>query len=104
MVKSSERQAVLDAIKRAGEPAGPKQIAVAANMRPGNVRQLLLKLLKEGAVKRVAYGTSRQPPRKPRGSYNCPSVGSSNARSPGSTAAAASPRTGKISTAAPSRS
>ena len=43
-------------------------------------------------------------PRKPKGSYNCPSVGSSNARLRGSIVAAASPRTGKISTAAPSRS
>jgi len=52
----------------------------------------------------VSKPKSSNDPRKSRGSYNCPSVGSSNARSHGSTAAVASPRTGKISTAAPSRS
>ena len=47
---------------------------------------------------------SSNDPIRQKASCSCPSVGSSNARSPGSTAAAASPRTGKISTAAPSRS
>src|SRR6516165_4478032 len=47
---------------------------------------------------------SSNDPTTPRDSCRYPSVGSSNARSPGSTVAVASPRIGKISTATPSHS
>ena len=52
----------------------------------------------------ISKPKSSNDPITPKDSSNCPSVGSSNARSPGSTAAVVSPRIGKISTATPSRS
>ena len=52
----------------------------------------------------VSKPKSSDDPIKPKGSCSYPSVGLSNAPSLGSTGAAASPRTGKISTATPSRS
>jgi hypothetical protein len=54
--RSGERSAVLTAIEEAGEPIGPNDIAAAAGMRAGNVRRLLLKLVKEGAVEKEGYG------------------------------------------------
>ena len=62
----------------------------------GNALAKILPCLETEIVKRSD--------RKPRASCSYPSAGSSNARSPGSTVAAASPRTGKISTATPSPS
>jgi hypothetical protein len=57
--RSSERNAVLDAIREAGEAIGPNDIASAANMRATNVRFLLGKLLKEGMIERAGYGRYR---------------------------------------------
>ena len=56
---SHERNAVLDAIQEAGEPVGPNDIATAAGMRAGNVRRLLGKLVKEGAIEKVTRGRYR---------------------------------------------
>jgi RecA-family ATPase len=57
--RSHERNAVLDAIQEAGEPVGPNDIATAAGMRAGNVRRLLGKLVKEGAIEKVTRGRYR---------------------------------------------
>ena len=54
--RSSERNAVLEAIKDAGEPIKPNDIAVAADMKSGNVRRLVGKLLKDGMIKKASYG------------------------------------------------
>jgi hypothetical protein len=54
--RSTERAKVLDAVKEASEPIGPNDIAAVTSMRATNVRKLLAKLLKEGAVERVNHG------------------------------------------------
>src|SRR6201981_830204 len=51
----------------------------------------------------ISKPKSSDDPITPKDSCDCPSVGSSNARSLGSTGAVVSPRIGKISTATPSR-
>jgi len=51
-----ERATVLGAISDATEPIGPNEIAAAAGMKPTNVRQLLRKLVKDGAVFKADYG------------------------------------------------
>jgi len=60
MRRSSERQAVLDAIAEADEPIGPADIAAATRMRPTNVRYLLSRLVKDGAIEKVGYGRYRR--------------------------------------------
>jgi AAA domain len=57
--RSTERAAVLAAIEEAGEPVGPNDIASATKMRPGNVRYLILMLVKEGAIEKAGYGKYR---------------------------------------------
>jgi AAA domain/IclR helix-turn-helix domain len=54
--RSAERTAILDVIREAGEPVGPNDIANAAGMKATNVRFLLGKLVKDGAVRKAAYG------------------------------------------------
>jgi hypothetical protein len=54
--RSAERGAVLTAIDEADGPIGPNEIAAAANMKAGNVRFLLGKLVKEGAIAKASYG------------------------------------------------
>jgi hypothetical protein len=56
---TTERATILQAIEDAGEPVGPGEIADATGMRSQNVRFLLGKLLKEGAVKKAGYGKYR---------------------------------------------
>jgi predicted transcriptional regulator len=51
-----ERATILGAISDATEPIGPNEIAAAAGMKPTNVRQLLRKLVKDGAVSKADYG------------------------------------------------
>ena len=53
---SRERQAVLDVLREAGEPLGPKAIAEALGKKEANIRFLLGKLVQEGAVRKVGYG------------------------------------------------
>ena len=50
------RQAVLDAVRSAGTPVGPRDIATATGVPSQNVRALLQRLVRELAVKRVGYG------------------------------------------------
>jgi hypothetical protein len=54
--RSSERAAVLAAISEASEPIGPNDIAAETGMKAGNVRRLLAKLVKEGAIEKEGYG------------------------------------------------
>jgi hypothetical protein len=54
--RSNERGAILDAVEEAGEPLGPKEIAVAIGVKPVNVRKLLAKLATEGKIEKVEYG------------------------------------------------
>lgn len=56
MARTQERQTVLDAIREAGEPIGPRDIAAETGGRVGNIRKLLSKLVKEGLVEKVSYG------------------------------------------------
>jgi AAA domain-containing protein/IclR-like helix-turn-helix domain-containing protein len=59
--RSAERQAVLNAIAEAAEPIGPRDIATMTGMRTTNVRFLLGKLAKEGAIEKASYGKYRSP-------------------------------------------
>ena len=43
-------------ITEAGEPLGPNEIATATGMKAGNIRFLLLKLVKDGLVEKSEYG------------------------------------------------
>jgi predicted Rossmann fold nucleotide-binding protein DprA/Smf involved in DNA uptake len=65
--RSAERNTILAALDEAGgEPLGPNDIAAATGMRAGNVRKLVGKLLKEGAIERAGYGKyRRRDPRAP---------------------------------------
>jgi RecA-family ATPase len=54
--RSHERNAVITAIKEAGEPIGPNDIAANVGMRSGNVRRLLGKLVKDGLIEKAARG------------------------------------------------
>jgi hypothetical protein len=56
MKRSSERQAVLNAIEIADRPIGPKTIAAMTGMPAVNVRRLVGKLVAEFNVTKVAYG------------------------------------------------
>jgi hypothetical protein len=58
--RTEERQAVLDAITAAAEPIGPSDIAASAELKPVNVRKLLLKLVAEGAIEKTGYGKYRR--------------------------------------------
>jgi hypothetical protein len=52
--RSSERNLVLEAI--ADEPIGPGDIAATTGMKAANVRQLLMKLVRDGLIKKVERG------------------------------------------------
>jgi predicted transcriptional regulator len=54
--RSSERQAVLDAIEEAKQPIGPNDIADTAGTKATNVRKLLRKLVNEGVIEKSTYG------------------------------------------------
>jgi hypothetical protein len=56
---TNERTTILQAIEEASEPVGPRDIADATGMRAQNVRFLLGKLLKDGAIERAGYGKYR---------------------------------------------
>jgi AAA domain/RepB DNA-primase from phage plasmid len=60
--RSTERAAVLGAIKEAKDPIGPNDIAAIVGMRAINVRKLLAKLIKEGAIKKTTYGRYEMQP------------------------------------------
>jgi AAA domain len=64
---SAQRVAIQTAIEEAGEPIGPKDIADVTGMKHANVRFLLRKMLKDGAIEKVAYGKYRRrtPPANP---------------------------------------
>lgn len=57
--RTSERNTILYAIKEAGEPVSPSDVAAATDMKAANVKFLMRKLLEEGAVERVGYGKYR---------------------------------------------
>jgi hypothetical protein len=63
--RSSERTKILEAIAEAAEPINPTDIAAATKMKSTNVRFLLGKLVKEGAVEKVERGRYCLPGTKP---------------------------------------
>lgn len=54
--RSDERAAILDALKAAGRPIGPKEIADVTGFKNGNIRRLLGKMLLAGQVSVAGYG------------------------------------------------
>jgi len=63
--KTDERKTILDALKEAGEPIGPTDLAAETGMAPGNIRFLLHKMAKDGDVQRVGYGRYTHPANTP---------------------------------------
>jgi AAA domain len=58
--RSNERQAILEALQANGE-LRPTDIAAATKMRPGNVRVMLLKMVRDGEIQRTREGSYRAP-------------------------------------------
>jgi hypothetical protein len=58
--RSTERNAVLEALADATEPIGPTEISGATGMRTVNIRNLLPKLVKEGLIEKVERGRYRR--------------------------------------------
>jgi RecA-family ATPase len=59
--RSDERGRILSAVADADEPIGANDIATEISMKPSNVRFLLHKLRKEGAIERASYGKYQMP-------------------------------------------
>lgn len=60
-----ERQAILEAVRDAGEPLGPQQIADLTGLDHGSVKHLVRKLEGDGDLDRVSYGKYDIPAPKP---------------------------------------
>jgi RecA-family ATPase len=60
---STERSTIIAAITEAGEPITPTDIAAVAGMKVTNVKKLLAKLVKDGAIEKAGYGRYHTPPR-----------------------------------------
>jgi hypothetical protein len=73
--QSAQRTAILDAITEAGEPVGPDVIAREIGVRSVNVRKLLGKLVKDGAIEKAKYGKYQM-----RGTAQSVAPGNGNAR------------------------
>ncbi len=58
---TEQRRAVLDALRYAGEPIGPKEISAATGIPHGSVRNLLGVLVVDGRVDRTGRGRYRLP-------------------------------------------
>jgi hypothetical protein len=54
--RSTQQQAILIALREAGEPQTLRQIAAAANMKQVNVRKVIGRMVEDGAVRRVGRG------------------------------------------------
>jgi hypothetical protein len=61
--RSGERSAILRVLKEADEPMSPTEIAVAADMKPNNVKRLMPKMTKAGEVQKVRRGRYVHPDR-----------------------------------------
>ena len=62
---SGERAAVLAALQEATEPISPTDVAAITNMKIGNVRKLLAKLVRDGLAVRVGRGRYALAPSEP---------------------------------------
>jgi RecA-family ATPase len=70
--RSTERSAVLAAIQGASEPVGPRDIADETGMKEPNIRKLLGKLVKEGAIAKVKRGLYCSPVKCDHNGHNAP--------------------------------
>jgi hypothetical protein len=61
--RTDERKTILDTLQSADEPLGPTAIADAADMKPGNVRRLIGKMLKADEIVKTGRGKYRHPSR-----------------------------------------
>jgi hypothetical protein len=57
--RSDERGKILNALKSAAAPIGPREIAAVANMKDANVRRLLGKMVASGEIEKAGYGCYR---------------------------------------------
>jgi hypothetical protein len=53
---TNERAAIIEALVEAGEAVGPAEIATVTGMKAANIRKILPKLLKDGAIKKEGFG------------------------------------------------
>lgn len=58
---SSERRAIIDALKAEAEPLSPNVIANVTGQTSGNVRRLLFSMLRDGEVEKAGRGKYRLP-------------------------------------------
>ena len=61
---SSARKDIIAAMREIELPASPAEIATAADMKPNNVKKLLLKMVQDGAVEKANYGKYNLAPLK----------------------------------------
>jgi AAA domain/Toprim-like len=62
---STERKAVLDAMEKIGVPASPNEIATEAELKSANVRRMLERMAREGAIQRCERGKYSLPAAAP---------------------------------------
>lgn len=60
--RSSQRKAILEAMREANLPMGPAEIAKASGVKVGSVRHLITKMVTAGDIEKLAFGTYRIPP------------------------------------------
>jgi hypothetical protein len=53
---SDERRKILDALRAATEPMGPRELADVTGMPSGNIRRLLISMIADGEVEKLARG------------------------------------------------
>jgi hypothetical protein len=53
---SAQQQTITEALREAGEPQTPKQIAAMVGMKQRNVQQLMRKMADQGTVAKIGYG------------------------------------------------
>ena len=58
---SSQRRAIIDVLKSAERPIGPKEISEALDRPQDSVRQLLTSMVKDGEVKKQTRGKYELP-------------------------------------------
>jgi AAA domain len=53
---SHDRRAILNALAANGEPATPAEIAALANLKPGNVKHIVIRMLRDGLLVKADRG------------------------------------------------
>ncbi len=54
--RSAERKEIIEVLENSDEPLGPKEVAEELGKDPGNIKQLLFKMVKSGEVSKMGHG------------------------------------------------